>query len=189
MSGEWEDEFMRERLDRRGFLEAVGLGAASIALPSGAWSVAQAQAIKVPREWLDPPREFSQAPFWFWNDDLSEEQLARQMADFQAHGVHAFVIHPRAGLPKSIGWLSDRMIELMRFTIEQAAKRDMWVILYDEGMYPSGSSSGQVVAENPAFHTRGLVSVDLDEAEAGRVCRSAATGSRSWGPVRRWWRL
>jgi hypothetical protein len=139
--------------------------------------VAQAQAVKVPREWLDPPREFSQAPFWFWNDDLSEEELARQMDDFQAHGVHAFVIHARAGLPKSIGWLSDRMIDLMRFTIEQAAKREMWVILYDEGMYPSGSSSGQVVAENPAFRTRGLVSVDLDEAEAGSVVRGVRVGS------------
>jgi hypothetical protein len=32
-------------------------------------------------------------------------------------------------------------------------------------MYPSGSSSGQVVAENPAFRTRGLVCIDLDEAK------------------------
>jgi len=168
---------MRDQLNRRGFLEAVGLGAASVALPSGAWSVAQAQAVKMPREWLDPPREFSQAPFWFWNDDLTEAELARQMDDFQAHGVHAFVIHPRAGLPKNIGWLSDRMIELMRFTIEQAAKREMWVILYDEGMYPSGSSSGQVVAENSAFRTRGLVSVDLDEAEAGSEVRGVRIGS------------
>ena len=59
------------------------------------------------------------------------------------------------------------MIELMRYAIERAAERDMWVILYDEGMYPSGSSSGQVVAENPAFRTRGLVCVDLDEAAPG----------------------
>ena len=57
------------------------------------------------------------------------------------------------------------MIGFMRFAIERAAERDMWVILYDEGMYPSGSSSGQVVAENPAFRTRGLVCVDLDEAK------------------------
>jgi len=57
------------------------------------------------------------------------------------------------------------MIGFMRFAIERAAERDMRVLLYDEGMYPSGSSSGQVVAENPAFRTRGLVCVDLDEVK------------------------
>jgi len=119
----------------------------------------------LPPEWVDPPHEFSQIPFWFWNDELSEAELLRQMEDFQAHGVHGFLIHPRAGLPKSIGWLSERMIGFMRFAIERAAERDMKVILYDEGMYPSGSSSGQVVAENPTYRTRGLVCVDLDEAK------------------------
>ena len=108
---------------------------------------------------------------------MSKDELVRQMEDFQAHGVHAFVIHPRAGLPKSIGWLGERMIDFMRFTIEQAAKRDMWVILYDEGMYPSGSSSGQVVAENPAFHTRGLVCIDLDEVEPGTEVQGVRIGS------------
>jgi len=160
---------MRQKLNRRRFLGVAGAGTAGLILPWGSGSPAHAgasaAAVNPPAEWLDPPHEFSQAPFWFWNDDLSEQELLRQMEDFRAHGVHAFVIHPRAGLPKSIGWLSDRMIELMRFTIERAAERDMWVILYDEGMYPSGSSSGQVVAENPAFRTRGLVCIDLDEAK------------------------
>lgn len=172
---------MVEKLNRRGFLEVVGLGAATLALPSGALSLAQAssqaRSAGLPAEWLDPPTEFSQAPFWFWNDALSKEELVRQMADFQAHGVHAFVIHPRAGLPKSISWLSERMIDFMRFTIEQAAERNMWVILYDEGMYPSGSSSGQVVAENPAFRTRGLVCIDLDEAESDTDVQGVRIGS------------
>ncbi|MFH1716225.1 MAG: glycosyl hydrolase, partial [Planctomycetota bacterium] len=65
------------------------------------------------------------------------------------------------------GWMSESMIHFMRVAIEHAAKRDMWVIFYDEGMYPSGSSSGQVVAENPAFRTRALFAVDLDTAKPG----------------------
>ncbi len=157
------------RFDRRHFLGAVGAGAAAFILPFSRRCSADAGAAgtvgTLPQEWFNPPNEFSQAPFWFWNDDLSEEELRRQMEDFQAHGVHGFVIHPRAGLPKNIGWLSERMIGLMRFVIERAAERDMWVILYDEGMYPSGSSSGQVVAQNPAYRTRGLVCIDLDEAK------------------------
>ncbi len=63
--------------------------------------------------------------------------------------------------------MSDRMIHFMRVAIDHAIKRGMWVVLYDEGMYPSGSSCGQVVAENPAFRTRGLFAIDLDTAKPG----------------------
>jgi hypothetical protein len=126
-------------------------------------------SIELPAGWLEPPAEFSLAPFWFWNDALSEKEIARQLDDFKSHGVYGFVIHPRAGLPRDIGWMSEAMIEFMRFAIQQAARRDMWVVLYDEGMYPSGSSSGQVVAENPAFRTRGLFQIDLDESEPGSI--------------------
>jgi hypothetical protein len=120
-------------------------------------------------EWADPPREFSLAPFWFWNDDLTEAEIVRQMDDFCAHGVYAFVLHPRVGLPRSLGWMSERLIGIMRFAIEQATARGMWVVLYDEGMYPSGSSSGQVVAEDPTFQCRGLVHVDLDAGAPGGI--------------------
>lgn len=120
-------------------------------------------------QWTNPAREFSQAPFWFWNDELSEAEIARQLQDFCDHGVYGFVIHPRAGLPKSIGWLSAGMINFMRFAIQQAAEKNMWVILYDEGMYPSGSASGQVVAENADYRPHGLFAVDMDEVSAGEV--------------------
>ncbi len=171
---------MTEQIDRRRFLEAVSVGAAALALPSVgeslAWAGTEGRTVKLPEEWVNPPSEFSQAPFWFWNDDLSEAELLRQIEDFKARGVQAFLIHPRAGLPKSIGWMSERMIHFMRFAIERAAERDMWVILYDEGMYPSGSSSGQVAAENPAFRTRGLVCIDLDQAKPGAEAQGVRIG-------------
>jgi len=84
------------------------MGAAVFALPSGgraATAGPRRMASRLPEAWFDPPREFSQAPFWFWNDDLSEAEIVRQLEDFQGHGVYAFVIHARAGLPRSIGWL------------------------------------------------------------------------------------
>jgi hypothetical protein len=118
----------------------------------------------LPQDWHQPPAEFSLAPFWFWNDHLEEAEIIRQMTAFQAHGVDAFVLHPRLGLPRDLGWMSDALLDKMRFAIERAAERKMWVILYDEGMYPSGSSSGQVVAENPAYQCRGLVRVNLSTA-------------------------
>jgi len=113
----------------------------------------------------DPSREFSVLPFWFWNDTLSEKEILRQIADFDEHGVYGFVIHPRIGLPENIKWLSPEMIHYMRVAIEEASRRRMSVILYDEGMYPSGSSSGQVVEKNPDHAVHGLAKIDLKPGE------------------------
>lgn len=121
--------------------------------------------LDIPEEFRNPPREFSLMPFWFWNDTLTDQELLRQVADFEAHGVYGFVIHPRIGLPKEQGWLSPAMIHSMKLVIKEAKRRGMYVILYDEGMYPSGSSSGQVVARNPDHAARGLVKIDLAPGE------------------------
>ncbi|HEY9249179.1 MAG TPA: hypothetical protein VIO38_08610 [Rariglobus sp.] len=120
-----------------------------------------------PMVWQHPPAAFSQCPFWFWNDTLTEAELVRQIADFQAHGVEAFVIHARIGLPRSIGWLSDELFRFMRLALAEARRRGMWVMLYDEGMYPSGAAGGLVVARDAAFQTRGLVCGPV--ADAGTI--------------------
>lgn len=55
----------------------------------------------VPKDFIDPPREFSVMPFWFWNDTLTNDEIIRQIADFDAHGVGGFMLslpvdHPEA---------------------------------------------------------------------------------------------
>jgi hypothetical protein len=107
--------------------------------------------------WRRPPAWYSQCPFWFWNDALDEKEIIRQLEEFQRKGVDAFVLHPRIGLPRSCGWLSEELFYHMRVALRAARERGMWAMLYDEGMYPSGSASGLVVATNPKFQTRGLV--------------------------------
>ena len=72
----------------------------------------------VPVDFVNPPREFSLMPFWFWNDTLKDEEIIRQIADFEAHGVYGFVIHPRIGLPENVEWLSPEMIHAMNIAIE-----------------------------------------------------------------------
>lgn len=124
-----------------------------------------ASSQKLPQAFLDPPREFSVMPFWFWNDTLKDEEIIRQIADMESHGVYGFVIHPRIGLPEDVSWLGQKMIHAMRVAIEEAEKRKMYVVLYDEGMYPSGSSGGQVVDKNPEHAARGLAKIDLKPGE------------------------
>ncbi len=105
---------------------------------------------------VNPPREYSLIPFWFWNDDLTEAEIKRQIDDFEAHGVYGFVPHARIGLPESIGFMSENFLRFIRIAVEYAAEKNMLVILYDEGMYPSGSCAGKVVAADPRHATRCL---------------------------------
>jgi len=95
--------------------------------------------MNLPLSWLDPPHEFSVMPFWFWNDDLDEGEIVRQIADFAAHGV-LWLRHPSARWPAT-RWAGCRMrcSTTIQVAIEEAERRGMYVLLYDEGMYPSGS--------------------------------------------------
>ncbi len=109
---------------------------------------------------LHPPTEFGLIPFWFWNDDLDEEELIRQLRGFHEAGFGGVVPHARTGLSHRVGYLTDEYFRLVRAVVEEAARLGMKVILYDEGSYPSGSANGAVVAENPDYATRALFKVD-----------------------------
>ncbi len=104
----------------------------------------------------DPPRDYTLIPFWFLNDDLQEDELRRQLDDFAAHGVYGVLPHARMGLPRELAFMSDAWLRLLQVCVDHAAEKGMYIILYDEGMYPSGSCAGRVVAANPGHATRAL---------------------------------
>jgi hypothetical protein len=108
-------------------------------------------------------------PFWFWNDDLEEAELLRQLAALRAGGMGGVVIHPRTGLSRAVGYLTPEYFRLVRRVVEACAALGMKVVLYDEGGYPSGSACGAVVAEDPhhAAHALALVRCDLEGPHRG----------------------
>lgn len=108
------------------------------------------------QEFHHPPREFTQAPFWFWNDELKEDLILEQIEWMERNGVYGFTPHARIGLAKETGYMTGRWFELVEFAVSEAAKRGMMVYLYDEGMYPSGSGHGAVVEGHPEFASQGL---------------------------------
>jgi hypothetical protein len=107
----------------------------------------------------DPPRAFGIMPFWFWNDDLEEAELIRQIRAFHAKGFGGFIPHARIGLSRRVGYLTDEYFRLIRVAVDEAARLGMQVVLYDEGSYPSGSAQGRVVAENPDYASRCLIAL------------------------------
>lgn len=109
----------------------------------------------------NPPREFTSIPFWFLNGNLTHQEIVRQLRDFCSHGVYGVVLHPRMGLPEGLGYLSSEYFQYIRTAVETAAELDMKVVLYDEGMYPSGSANGQVVGGNPKLASQGISLVDM----------------------------
>lgn len=112
--------------------------------------------IELLRQLNQPAREFTPIPFWFLNNTLTHAELRRQLRDFCDHGVYGVVLHPRIGLPQSLDYLSQDFFQYIHTAVEAASELGMTVILYDEGMYPSGSANGQVVRGHPELASVGL---------------------------------
>jgi hypothetical protein len=113
---------------------------------------------------LEPPAEYGVFTTWFWNDELREAELLRQLRAFAAAGFGGVMIHARVGLSRRIGYLTPEWFRLARLAAEEAARLGMKVMLYDEGSYPSGSAQGRVAAENPDFASRCLIPVSREVA-------------------------
>lgn len=135
---------------------------------------------KLLSEFLNPPEEFSPMPFWFWNDDLSEKEIKRQMTAFRLKGISRFIIHPRMGLPESIGYLSDKWFYFVKFAVEEAKKLGMKIVIYDEAMYPSGSCHGKVVKTNPHYASCGLFMYDTENRKTETAVAKAVINGKEY---------
>ena len=125
--------------------------------------------------WMDrlreAPRKYTPIPFWFLNDTLDAEEMRRQLRDFCAHGVYGVVLHPRMGMDPELGYLSEAFFAALRPALEEAAALGMRVVLYDEGMYPSGSAGGLVVRDHPELASRGLALTEELQPGDAPLCR------------------
>lgn len=117
---------------------------------------------------LKPSAEFTPIPFWFYNDAPDKEKIKKQFTDYMEKGVNGIVLHPRIGIPKSLEYLSEEYFRVVKYIVETAAELNMKVVLYDEGMYPSGSAHGQVVAANPSFASKGVRLLE-EKPEQGEI--------------------
>lgn len=123
----------------------------------------------------NPDAEFTPIPFWFFNDRPDQEKIRNQLADFADKGVHGLVLHPRIGIPAELPYLSEAYFDAVSFIVKTAAELSMRIVLYDEGMYPSGSCHGEVVKRNPGFASTGILLTD--DPDSGNVLASYEDGT------------
>lgn len=116
----------------------------------------------------DPAAEYRIHPFWFWNGEMEEAEIVRQLEEMADKGVGGVFICARQGL--TVPYLSQAWFDKVRMAVAKAKELGMQVWLYDEYPYPSGIAGGEVVLEHPdAKH------VTLEHAgtraRGGELCR------------------
>jgi hypothetical protein len=137
-------------MQRQSLLAAVGVLLCLFSrAPTSADDSAAVKAV-----FASPPREFSTAPLWVWNDMLSDDQIRKTLGDLAAQNVRQAFVHPRPGLMTP--YLSDEWFRLWEVALEEAERLDMNLWIYDENSYPSGFAGGWVPELMPEARGRGL---------------------------------
>ncbi|MBQ6471729.1 MAG: hypothetical protein IJJ33_07085 [Victivallales bacterium] len=103
-------------------------------------------------------------PFWFWNGDLEETEIARQIALAARSGVTGLALHPREG--NRIPYLGPRWMELYRYACQLAQSHNLQIWLYDEEGYPSGSCGGRIIAKGPEWCSQYLAWEEMSRRQA-----------------------
>ncbi len=120
-----------------------------------------------------PDLSYSPAVFWFLNGDLEPPELARQLRLMKAVGVGTVVLHARQG--HTVGYLTQRWFDAIRFCVETCAELGLKAWLYDEDNWPSGYAGGEVLKRYPNARAKCLARVPAGE-EAGDLVVARAGG-------------
>ena len=121
--------------------------------------VNQIDEIKVPDfktlsiQFKDPVKEYTTAPFFVWNADITKDEIDNFLNDFKKAGSSQVFIHPRPGLVTE--YLSDKWFDLYKHAVEKGKELGMNIWIYDENSYPSGFGGGHVPAEMPESYNQG----------------------------------
>ena len=112
---------------------------------------------------------------WIWNDVLTENEIKKQIDEMYEGGIRCFYIipEPKSFRPNSMvtnlepDYLTYEFMEFIRLTADYAEEKGMYMWLYDEGGWPSGSASGKVAAKNGSTRRKYLskreISLKKDE--------------------------
>ncbi|MBK7626368.1 MAG: hypothetical protein IPJ16_04090 [Bacteroidales bacterium] len=100
-----------------------------------------------------PPAEYTTAPFFVWNAEITEGEIDNFLTEFKEAGSLQVFIHPRPGLITE--YLSDEWFRLYKYAVEKGKELGMKVWIYDENSYPSGFAGGNVPDQMPESFNQG----------------------------------
>jgi hypothetical protein len=141
----------------------VAVCCAGLAMP-----VRAVDSAKLRNSLAEPPREYSSAPLWVWNDMLTEEQVIGTLRDLASQNIKQAFVHPRPGLMTP--YLSEEWFRLWKAALREAERLDMNIWIYDENSYPSGFAGGFVPEAMPESRGKGLDIVETQDLASLKDC-------------------
>ncbi|MCC6265090.1 MAG: hypothetical protein IT169_16065 [Bryobacterales bacterium] len=136
---------------------------AFLLLLAGWPGLAQDPAAELHRQFQNPPRQYSIAPYWFWNGTITSEESRRQLQAMMAQGVFEATILPWDGM--SPRYLSEEFWQQIGAALDIAEELGFTLNLLDDYNWPSGHlwdfGSGQpelsrVLQQGPQYRMRRL---------------------------------
>ncbi|MFZ4401356.1 MAG: glycosyl hydrolase [Bacteroidales bacterium] len=102
---------------------------------------------------INPPAKYRTAPFYVWNDEITEKQIDEILTDYKSKGIGGAFIHARPGLITE--YLSDKWYNLVKYAVEKGKSLGMQIWIYDEDTYPSGNAGGHIPVLMPESNSQG----------------------------------
>jgi hypothetical protein len=187
-------------LTRRGFLELSALGVGGLALggPEVSRTADGPRSLDSLRAAFEnPDRKYSIRPFWFWNGELTGQELSRQIRQMAEHGVYGAYVHNRDGLQTP--YLSEAWWKVLGEALAAAEEASFSLCLVDDFEWPSGEArdywlpgvnKSRVVAANSEYRMQRMREIEVQVRGprrvtiplTGNVC--AVVAGRRSGPNR-----
>ncbi|HLV87655.1 MAG TPA: glycosyl hydrolase [Candidatus Sulfotelmatobacter sp.] len=114
-------------------------------------------------EFLNPPREYSPMPFWFWNGELEGKKIQEQIRQMVDQHVYGAFLHARDGLKTP--YLSEEWWKAIDAGLQEAKRSGFFFNFVDEYDWPSGevrniwmkdNHQSEVLKRNPNFRIKSL---------------------------------
>lgn len=95
---------------------------------------------------IDPPRDFSPMPFWFWNGKMEGPIIQQEIRDMVDQHIYGAFLHARDGLQTP--YLSEDWFKAFGAGLEQSKKSGFEFNFVDEYDWPSGEARNVWMAGN-----------------------------------------
>lgn len=138
-----------------GLFVVLALGTFSLAAERPWQKISNPSAAEVAQKFNKPPSESCNTVTWGWNGPMTEEVIARDLETLHARGLRIATIEAGYRMDNA-PYLTEEWFKLIRFAATEAKKRDMRLIIIDEGKYPSGFVNGKYTLERPDLRMKAI---------------------------------